>query len=97
MLCRGWHITGDYKSDNAREKEVDPKGPATNDPRVHRDGTGRLHKTRGGQHYDHHRPSMHVAAGEDGSDLGRRRPDLPGRRRRDDDGGEIILFSNPGY
>jgi hypothetical protein len=67
MLCSGWHVTGDYKSDNVREKETDPKGPAMNDPRVHRDGTGRLHKTRGGRHYDHHRPSMHGAAGEDGS------------------------------
>jgi hypothetical protein len=67
MLCNGWHVTGDYKSDNVREKEVDPKGPAANDPRVHRDRTGRLHKTRGGRHYDHHRPSMHGAAGDDGS------------------------------
>ena len=67
MLCNGWHVTGDYKSDNVREKEVDPKGPAANDPRVHGDATGRLHKTRGGRHYDHHRPSMHGAAGPDGS------------------------------
>ena len=67
MLCNGWHVTGDYKSDNVREKEVDPRGPAANDPRVHRDVTGRLHKTRGGRHYDHLRPSMHGAAGEDGS------------------------------
>lgn len=67
MLCNGWHVTGDYKSDNVREKEVDPRGPAVNDPRVHRDGKGRLHKTRGGRHYDHHRPSMHGAAADDGS------------------------------
>ena len=67
MLRSGWHVTGDYKSDNVREKEVDPQGPAANDPRVHRDGTGLLHKTRGGRHYDHHRPSMHGAEGQDGS------------------------------
>ena len=67
MLCNGWHVTGDYKSDNVRVKEVDPKGPAANDPRVHGDSTGRLHKTRGGRHYDHLRPSMHGAAGPDGS------------------------------
>jgi formylglycine-generating enzyme required for sulfatase activity len=67
MLCKGWHVTGDYKSDNVRVKEVDPKGPAANDPRVHGDATGRLHKTRGGWHYDHLRPSMHGAAGPDGS------------------------------
>ena len=24
MLCGGWHVTGDYKSDNVRVKEVDP-------------------------------------------------------------------------
>jgi hypothetical protein len=48
-------------------KEVDPRGPAADDPRVHRDGKGRLHKTRGGRHYDHHRPSMHGAAADDGS------------------------------
>lgn len=67
MLCSGWHVTADYKSDNVRVKEVDPKGPAASDPRVHRDGGGRLHKTRGGRHYDHHRPSMHGAAADDGS------------------------------
>jgi formylglycine-generating enzyme required for sulfatase activity len=67
MLCSGWHVTGDYKSDNFRVKQVDPKGPAASDPSVHRDASGRLHKTRGGRHYDHLRPSMHGAAGEDGS------------------------------
>jgi formylglycine-generating enzyme required for sulfatase activity len=67
MLCSGWHVTGDYKSDNVRVKQVDPKGPARDDPSVHRDASGRLHKTRGGRHYDHLRPSMHGAAGEDGS------------------------------
>jgi formylglycine-generating enzyme required for sulfatase activity len=67
MLCSGWHVTGDYKSDNVRVKQVDPKGPAANDASVHRDATGCLHKTRGGRHYDHLRPSMHGAAGEDGS------------------------------
>jgi formylglycine-generating enzyme required for sulfatase activity len=67
MLSNGWHVTNDFKSDNVRVKEVDPGGPAADDPRVHRDRTGRLHKTRGGPHYDHHRPSMHGAAGQDGS------------------------------
>ena len=57
MLCGGWHVTGDYKSDNVRVRQVDPKGPAANDPTVHRDGTGRLHKTRGGSHYDHIAPT----------------------------------------
>ena len=67
MLCGGWHITGDYKSDNVRVRQVDPQGPAANDKRVHRDGSGLLHKTRGGWHYDHMRPSMHGAATEKGT------------------------------
>jgi len=62
MLCGGWHVTGDYKSDNARVKQIDPRGPAANDKRVHGDATGRLHKTRGGPHYDHIRPNIHGAA-----------------------------------
>jgi formylglycine-generating enzyme required for sulfatase activity len=67
MLTGGWHVTNDYKSDNVRVKQVDPKGPAATDPEVHGDATGKLHKTRGGPHYDHHRPNIHGAAGQDGS------------------------------
>jgi Sulfatase-modifying factor enzyme 1 len=67
MLCGGWHVTSDYKSDNVRVRQVDPKGPGANDNQVHRDASGHLHKTRGGWHYDHMRPSMHGAAGENGT------------------------------
>jgi hypothetical protein len=67
MLCGGWHVTNDYKSDNVRMKEVDPKGPAKTDSQVHRDKSGLLHKSRGGRHYDHIRPNIHGAIGEDGS------------------------------
>jgi formylglycine-generating enzyme required for sulfatase activity len=67
MLCGGWHVTGDYKADNVRVRQVDPRGPAANDSEVHRDATGRLHKTRGGWHYDHMRPSMHGAASDNGT------------------------------
>lgn len=67
MLCGGWHVTSDYKSDNVRVRQVDPKGPDANDERVHRDSTGRLHKTRGGRHYDHIRPNIHGASGENGT------------------------------
>jgi formylglycine-generating enzyme required for sulfatase activity len=67
MLCGGWHVTGDYKADNVRTSQVDPKGPAANDKQVHRDATGLLHKTRGGPHYDHRRPNIHGAAGENGT------------------------------
>ena len=81
MLCGGWHVTGDYKSDNVRVKQVDPHGPAANDTRVHRDATGRLHKTRGGPHYDHHRPSIHGAADAYGTIWEGGFADLSGRRR----------------
>lgn len=67
MLCRGWHVTHDYKADNVRVRQVDPTGPAADDKDVHRDKTGRLHKSRGGRHYDHIRPNIHGAIGEDGS------------------------------
>jgi formylglycine-generating enzyme required for sulfatase activity len=67
MLCGGWQVTNDYKSDNVRIKEVDPKGPARTDSQVHRDASGLLHKSRGGRHYDHIRPNIHGAIGEDGS------------------------------
>ncbi len=67
MLCGGWHVTNDYKADNVRVKQVDPKGPARDDSHVHGDATGRLHKTRGGWHYDHMRPNMHGAATDIGT------------------------------
>jgi len=67
MLCGGWHVTSDYKADNVRVRQVDPQGPAASDRQVHRDATGLLHKTRGGWHYDHMRPSMHGAATENGT------------------------------
>jgi formylglycine-generating enzyme required for sulfatase activity len=67
MLCGGWHVTSDFKADNARVRQVDPNGPAASDRQVHRDATGLLHKTRGGWHYDHMRPSMHGAAAENGT------------------------------
>jgi hypothetical protein len=67
MLCNGWHVMNDYKADNVRVKQVDPKGPERNDSHVHGDSTGRLHKTRGGWHYDHMRPNMHGAATDIGT------------------------------
>jgi formylglycine-generating enzyme required for sulfatase activity len=67
MLCGGWHVTNDYKADNVRVRQVDPKGPAATDKEVHRDGSGLLHKTRGGPHYDHSRPNIHGAATDKGT------------------------------
>jgi hypothetical protein len=62
MLCGGWHVTGDYKADNVRTRQVDPSGPAANDRHVHRDATGLLHKTRGGPHYRKLAESPHALA-----------------------------------
>src|SRR5438270_8704404 len=31
MLCGGWHLTGNYKADNARVREIDPQGPPRGD------------------------------------------------------------------
>jgi formylglycine-generating enzyme required for sulfatase activity len=67
MLCGGWHLTADYKADNVRTRQVDPTGPVRGDGTVHRDASGWLHKTRGGQHYDHIRPNIHGAAAENGT------------------------------
>ena len=67
MLCRGWHVTGEFKADNVRVAAIDPRGPAANDKGVHGDATGRLHKTRGGWHYDHNRPNIHGAATVNGT------------------------------
>jgi formylglycine-generating enzyme required for sulfatase activity len=61
MLTAGWQVTNDYKADNVRVKQVDPQGPSANDKTVQGDRAGKLHKTRGGPHYDHLRPSMHGA------------------------------------
>ena len=67
MLCGGWHITGDFKSDNVRVRQVDPHGPGEKDRRVHGDASGKLYKTRGGPHYDHVRPNIHGAATRNGT------------------------------
>jgi formylglycine-generating enzyme required for sulfatase activity len=67
MLSAGWHITADYKADNVRVKQTDQKGPAPGDSTIQTNGTGPMHKARGGYHYNFIRPNMHGAAGEDGS------------------------------
>ena len=42
MLCGGWHVTGDFKADNVRVRQVDPHGPDEKDSRVHGDASGQL-------------------------------------------------------
>lgn len=59
MLCGGWHIASDYKADNVRVGQVDPKGPR-------RGADGTMRRSHGGWHYDHMRPNMHGAIGEKG-------------------------------
>ena len=68
MLCGGWHVTGDYKSDNVRGATGRPEGPRRErQDRASTTAPGRLHKTRGGRHYDHIRPNMHGAATDIGT------------------------------
>ena len=66
MLCGGWHVTGDYKADNVRIRQVDPTGPTSR----RQGGPPRRERTpaqdAGGPHYDHSRPNIHGAATEDG-------------------------------
>jgi formylglycine-generating enzyme required for sulfatase activity len=66
MLCGGWHVTGSYKADNARAREVDPQGPPKGDRSIQTGSAGPMHKSRGGYHYSFIRPNMHGAVSEDG-------------------------------
>jgi formylglycine-generating enzyme required for sulfatase activity len=67
MLTCGWHTLGDFKTDNFREKQVDPTGPrGERDAHVQRfeekDGSsGPLYKSRGGWYYGKVRPNQHGA------------------------------------
>jgi len=85
MLCGGWHVTGDYKSDNTRTRQMDPTGPAAGDRQVHRDATGLLHKTRGGPALRPPPPEHPWRRDGERDDLGGRFPNLPGRRRGRDE------------
>ena len=80
MLCSGWHVTGDYKSDNVRRRRWTRRGR----PRTTRTCIG----TPRAAAQDPRRPALrpptpeHPRRGGPGRhDLGRRFPDLPGRRR----------------
>jgi formylglycine-generating enzyme required for sulfatase activity len=66
MLCGGWHLTSNYKADNARVREVDPQGPPRGDRSIQTGSAGPMHKSRGGFHYSFIRPNMHGAVSEDG-------------------------------
>lgn len=59
ILCGGWTIASDFKADNVRVEQVDPTGPAK--------GADGMHRSHGGWHYDHMRPSMHGAIGNAGN------------------------------
>ena len=81
MLCGGWHVTNDYKADNVRVKQVDPKGPA----RERQPRSRRRHRPTA---QDPRRLALRSHAAEHARrrhrhrhDLGRRITDLPGRRR----------------
>jgi hypothetical protein len=66
MLCGGWHVTSNFKADNARSGEIDPHGPPQGDRSIQTGSAGPMHKSRGGFHYSFIRPKMHGAVREDG-------------------------------
>ena len=67
MFGHGWHIMSDYKDVNPRVEAIDPKGPPSGTKTIQTNGFGKMHRTKGGFHYNIVRPPMHGAAGEDGT------------------------------
>ena len=81
MLSGGWHVTGDYKSDNVRVKEVDPHGPVA-------DRQTRSRRRDRALAQDARRPALRSYSPEypwcrntEGHAVGRRIRHIPGRRR----------------
>ena len=67
MIGAGWEADHDWTASNARVKQVDPAGPAENDPAVRDYSQGPMRKSKGGEYYGDFRPSMHGAWNKDGS------------------------------
>ena len=64
MVKSGWELVSDYKLDNVREKQVDPKGPSRAAAANH--GTGPLRRTKGGAFYEDTHLNLHGACDETG-------------------------------
>ena len=65
MVKSGWGLVSDYKRDNVREKQVDPKGPSRRAAANH--GSGPLRRTKGGSYYDDTHLNLHGACDEHGN------------------------------
>jgi len=65
MVKSGWELVSDYKLDNVREKQVDPKGPPRRAAANH--GSGPLRRTKGGSYYGDTHVNLHGACDEDGN------------------------------
>ncbi len=66
MIGMGWEANADWAASNVRIKQLDPIGPAENDPSVRDYGNGHIRKSRGGDYYNDYRPSMHGGWTSDG-------------------------------
>lgn len=64
MVKSGWGLVSDYKLDNVREKQIDPKGPSRRAAANH--GGGPLRRTKGGSYYDDTHLNLHGACDESG-------------------------------
>lgn len=64
MMSTGWELVSDWKWDNVRVEQVDPKGPPVTEAAQY--GNGPLHKAKGGEYYNDYRPNMHGAIDNDG-------------------------------
>lgn len=64
MVKSGWELVSDYKLDNVREKQTDPKGPSREAAADH--GNGPLRRTKGGAYYGDTHLNLHGACDENG-------------------------------
>lgn len=64
MVKSGWELVSDYKLDNVREKQIDPKGPSREAAADH--GNGPLRRTKGGAFYEDTHLNLHGACDENG-------------------------------
>jgi len=64
MVKSGWELVSDYKLDNVREKQIDPKGPSREAAADH--GNGPLRRSKGGAFYEDTHLNLHGACDENG-------------------------------
>src|SRR5262249_9654924 len=62
MVKSGWELVSDYKLDNVRTPQIDPKGPTREQAANH--GTGPLRRSKGGAYYEDTHLNLHGACDE---------------------------------